>query len=78
MELFSKIFEKFADVVLSLLPTSPFQPYLATLSDIPYLGFLNWFVPIGACVKIAMAWLGCITLFYVYSVLLRWLKIIGD
>lgn len=78
MDIFVKVFDKFADVVLSLLPTSPFQKYIEMFSDLPYLDILNWFLPISSFVAIGSAWLGCITVYYLYSVVLRWLKIIGD
>ena len=46
------------------------------LSQLPYLGYLNYFVPVGTCLKIGTAWLAAIALFYLYSVLARWIKLI--
>lgn len=78
MEFFVDVFNAFADSLMKLLPVSPFQRYLDMFSDIPYLGILNWFIPIGTFVRIGFAWLSVISVFYLYSVVMRWLKIIGD
>lgn len=78
MEFFVDVFNKFAHTLLSLLPLSPFQKYLDMFADLPFLGILNWFIPVGTFIKIGLAWLSAIGLFYLYSILMRWLKIIGD
>ena len=75
---FSEMMTAFAAVLVKVLPVSPFQQYIQYFSDLPYLGFLNWFVPVAALVKIGLAWLSCITLFYIYSIAMRWVKMIGD
>ena len=46
------------------------------LSQLPYLGYLNYFIPVGTFLKIGAAWLAAIALFYLYSVLARWIKLI--
>ena len=71
-----EIITQFLDWVLKLLPTSPFTRYIDALSTIPYLGYLNWFVPVGTMLKIGSAWLVSISLFYVYMIILRWIKAI--
>lgn len=78
MDLFINLFDKFAEALINVLPTSPFQQYIEAFADLPYLGFLNWFIPIRSFVNIGMAWLSCITIFYLYSIVMRWLKMIGD
>ncbi len=77
LEGFLELVNKFAGTLVKVLPVSPFQPYIAAFSDLPYLGYLNWFVPIGACVKIGAAWLSAIVVFYLYSIIMRWIKAIG-
>nr|DAF20302.1 MAG TPA: hypothetical protein [Inoviridae sp.] len=46
--------------------------------DLPFLGYLNWFIPIGTIVKVGLSWLAAIALFYIYSIIMRWVKMIGD
>lgn len=71
------IVSDFLDAVLALLPTSPFTRYINALDDLPYLSYLNWFVPVTTFIAIGQAWLTAIALFYVYSIILRWIKAIG-
>ena len=55
---FYELITAFASVLTSVLPLSPFQQYIKAFAGLPYLGILNWFIPIGAFVKIGAAWLG--------------------
>ena len=71
-----EILDKLLAVVLSLLPLSPFKEFIDKLEDIPFLGYLNYFIPVGTCLKIGAAWLSAIALFYLYSVVARWIKLI--
>lgn len=74
----NSLFDTFASALMSVLPQSPFSGYIASFGDLPYLSWLNWFVPIGECITLLEAWLIAIALFYVYSIVLRWLKALGD
>lgn len=78
LDFMMELINKFANALMAVLPTSPFQKYLSEFSDLPYLGWLNWFIPIGSMVKIGVSWLGVIALFYLYSIIMRWVKMIGD
>lgn len=63
------------NAVFSLLPNSPFA--LIDNSPIaPYLSGLNWLIPISSLLGILEAWLTCIALYYIYSIVLRWIKAI--
>lgn len=64
--------------LLQLLPTSPFADFVAQFSNLPWLGVLNWFFPVRQCLIVMAAWLGAIALFYMYSIVMRWVKMIGD
>lgn len=75
---FAELMTRFADTLVKLLPLSPFQQYIAAFADLPYLGYLNWFIPIGSCIKIGGAWLAVIAAFYLYGIIMRWVKLIGD
>lgn len=72
-----EIFDNLAKALLSLLPLSPFTDVINNLEKMPYLGYINWFFPFGAMVKIASAWLVCIGVYYAYIIVARWLKIIS-
>ncbi|MCH1981787.1 hypothetical protein MCG98_04280 [Ruminococcus sp. OA3] len=71
-----EIVTKFLDWVLKLLPTSPFSAFLDSLEALPYLGYLNYFIPVGMFLKIGSAWLVAIGFFYLYSIILRWIRAI--
>ena len=75
---FEAVFQKFSEALLQVLPLSPFQQYIDQFRSLPYLVWLNWFFPVGSCLTVMAAWLVAVGLFYLYSILMRWLKIIGD
>ncbi len=63
--------------ILALLPDSPFK----LLDDLTasgviaeWLGYVNWFVPIYSFIGIFEGWLGCVAIYYVYQIILRWLR----
>ena len=71
-------FSGLVDDIIQLLPTSPFQQFIDDFASIPFLGYLNWFFPVRGCLIVLAAWLGAIALFYLYSIVMRWVKMIGD
>lgn len=73
-----ELFGAFAEKLLAVLPTSPFARYIDAFGDMPFLGWLNWFIPIKACLVVFSAWLVAVGLFNAYSVIARWLKLIGE
>lgn len=52
--------------ILSLFPESPFIHYVSMVDTIPFLRYLNWFVPIGDMIAICEAWLATVSLYYAY------------
>ena len=64
--------------VLRVLPLSPFADMIDQFADLPFLGYLNWFFPVRGCLSVMAAWLAAVTAFYLYSVIARWVKLIGD
>lgn len=64
--------------LVNALPVSPFAGYLDQFASLPALGYLNWFFPVRGCLTVMAAWLAAVTLFYLYSVVARWVKLIGD
>ena len=78
MDMLSGLFSAFAESLTQVLPLSPFQQFIDNFRSLPYLGWLNWFFPVGDCLVVMLAWLGAVGLFYLYSIVMRWLKMIGD
>ena len=71
-----EIVTKFLDWVLKLLPTSPFTTYIDAFEKIPFLSYLNYFIPISTFIGIGEAWLVSVGIFYLYSIILRWIRAI--
>lgn len=61
----------------NVLPMSPFQTFINGFDDIPFLGYLNYFIPVSQMIAIGQAWLVAIALFYIYMIALRWAKAIN-
>lgn len=62
--------------VLSWLPTSPFLSVPDTISSSDGIATLCWFFPVHDALTLMAAWLGAIILFYMASIMLRWVKAI--
>lgn len=77
MNFFVNIFNSFGNFLLTVLPTSPFQKFFSDVS-IPYLNYVNWFVPFDRFVVILSSWIGCIILYYAWVVVGRWIKVLGN
>lgn len=71
MDAILKSFQSILDAVMNLLPDSPFRPFIDTLAEVPYLGYLNYFVPISDFLILLSLWGTAITMFYAVSALLR-------
>lgn len=69
---------KIVGLILSVLPDSPFTSVIADLENVPWLGYLNWFIPVGTMLKIGTLWTAAIAVFYIYQLILRWAKVVGD
>ena len=66
-----------AGILIAILPISPFQAVVESLEELPYLGYLNWFFPVGRCISVLTAWGVAIGVYYGISWILRQLDIIG-
>lgn len=64
--------------ILNVLPRSPFRGFIDSIPNLPGLPWLNWFFPVSECLAVMALWLVAVALFYVYSVVMRWIKLIGD
>lgn len=73
-----EILDKLLHVVVGLFPMSPFLPVIESLGELPYLGYLNWFLPVSECIAVGTLWLTAIAAYYMYMVIARWVKLLGD
>ena len=76
-DLSTSIFDNLWKLLASVLPLSPFQPIIAQFQGLPALAYLNWFFPVADCLRIMALWLTAVGTFYMYSVIMRWIKVIG-
>ncbi len=61
--------------VIQFLPDSPFQSISNT--DVQsFMGTLNWIFPISEIVAILQLWISAVTIYYVYQIILRWIRAI--
>lgn len=74
---FQNIYQGFAQALMEVLPLSPFRQYIVQLQDATWIHWLNWIVPINTILTIFSAWLGAVAVFYLYSLVMRWLKVIA-
>jgi hypothetical protein len=61
--------------VVNLLPNSPFTS-IDNSSVGEYLSSLSWIIPFSQIIAIGEAWLTVIIAYYIYSVIMRWIKVI--
>lgn len=71
-----ELLNKFASTILSVLPKSPVKEILAGVGKPKWLEYLNWFIPVSAIIQMLVIFLTAITIYYVYQIILRWVKVI--
>lgn len=77
---FDKVFgfiKTLASWFVSFLPRSPFAAVLDSIETLPYLNYLNWFIPVSTFVAIGELWLVAIGVFYGSKVFLHWLGVVN-
>jgi hypothetical protein len=70
-----ELIAKLGEAIIWLLPKSPFSA-IQNLFDGEWLGYVNYYIPIAEMVNFASAWLLAIGLWYLYAIILRWVKAI--
>lgn len=73
----STAFSGLVETIAHALPGSPFRGFIDQLAGLPWLGWLNWFFPVNECLAVLAAWLAAYVLYLLYSVVMRWVKLIG-
>lgn len=76
MEVILNIFNQLWNTIISFLPGSPFKGFIGLATSIPYLGILNWFVPVSEIIGVMEVWLTAIALFYMYSAIMRFIRLL--
>lgn len=78
METLNAALIAFAISVINLFPTSPFVilDELGQSEFYEWLQIMNWFIPVNTFVGILEGWLVCIGIYYIYQIVLRWIKVI--
>jgi len=51
-------------VVITMLPSSPFSNFAYLVSNLPYLSYLNWFLPISEILVVIEGWLVIVSAYY--------------
>lgn len=74
----SELVSNFGNTVIQVLPHSPFRDFIDNLVLPDYVGFFNWFFPVKQLMTVLTIWLAAIGIFYFYSIIMRWIKLIGD
>lgn len=55
-------------ICITLLPQSPFQTFLNLTEDIPFLNYLNWFLPIDGILMVLQVWLQAVLVYCGYVI----------
>lgn len=71
-----EIIRSLGEFLISVLPLSPFRGFIESIGSFEYLGWLNWFFPVGDCIKVLAAWVAVISTYFIYGIILRWVKAI--
>lgn len=71
------IFVVFGSFVISMLPESPFSSIISALASIPYLQYVNWFVPVSEMLVVLEVWLAAVSAYILISMVARWVKLVG-
>lgn len=66
-----------ASILIAILPVSPFQNFIQALGELPYIGYFNWFFPVGRIITTLGAWAVCIGIWYGIAWIFRQLDIIS-
>ena len=62
-------------LIFSILPPSPFSVINNSVIS-EYLPYINYFVPFSEIVVILQVWLVAVGVYYLYQIVLRWIKAI--
>lgn len=70
------LFNQIWQGIINFLPGSPFKALIGSFQNLPYLSYLNWFLPVTEILAVMQAWLAVVAIYYVYSGLMRIIRIL--
>ena len=66
--------------IINIFPDSPIQTALQEIETNEtiqqWLRYVNWFIPVHTMLTIFNIWLSAVLIYYVYQIVLRWVKVI--
>ena len=62
--------------VVALLPASPFVGFAYLVESVPFVGYLNWILPIGEIIVILESWLAIVATYYTILFALNYVGIL--
>lgn len=74
------LLDKFSDFLRSVLPSDPFSSFISQLESSSlseYMGYINYFFPVGFYLDCLSAFLVALGFYYLYVIILRWLKAVS-
>ena len=63
-------------LVITILPSSPFNNFAYLVNNIPYLSYLNWFLPISEILVVIESWLIIVSAYYGILFILNYVGIL--
>lgn len=60
MNFMTAIVRVFKAIIINSLPLSPFREYISYFNAWPYIGWLNWFLPVRGYLVVWGVWLGSV------------------
>lgn len=76
MDFFLNFVKNFGQTILGFLPKSPFVGVIDTIHNLPWLSYVNWFIPIGQIITVLEIWISAVAVFYVYKAISKWVGLL--
>jgi hypothetical protein len=68
------------NALINIFPDSPFKAVIASIRtsySSELLGYINYFIPVSEMLAILSVWVTAIVMYYLVSIILRWVKAIS-
>lgn len=74
---FSGVVNEIFEMIVAMLPDSPFSNLDLDPIFLDFLGYLNYYCPMSVLLVIMASWLTCIATYYAYQLILRIIRAIS-